>query len=237
MKLIVLPTAEEVATEGARRIAETARKAVAERGAFHLALSGGGTPKAIFGNLARGAFPRELVGATHVFWGDERSVPNNHADSNVRMAREAFLDALGFPAENVHAPNGGAKALAAEARRYEAEILNTVPCNRAGEPVFDAVMLGMGTDGHTASLFPGTAALAETERVFVENEVPQLGTWRLTLTFDAIGAARSIFVFVTGESKKPVLDAIRGGGAGYPIEGVRGDNSNVSWFCDTAAAG
>ncbi len=237
MNLVVLPAAIDVASEGAKRIVEIAQAAIAQRGSFHLALSGGSTPRAIFDQFATGGFPAELVGATQVFWGDERSVSNDHDDSNVRMARESFLEKLQFPPTNIHTPNGGASDLAAEARRYEAEILNTVPCNRAGEPVFDVIMLGLGTDGHTASLFPGTAALAETERVVVENEVPQLDTWRLTLTYDAINAARAILIFVTGASKKPVLDAIRAGGAGYPIEDIRGDNSNVTWFADLAAAG
>ena len=237
MNLIVLPTATDVAQEGAKRIAEAAREAISQRGAFHIALSGGSTPRAIFQAFASGGFDPGLVGSTHVFWGDERSVPNDHEDSNVRMARESFLNPLGFPRENAHAPDGSAADLAAEARRYETEILNTVPCNRAGEPVFDVVMLGMGTDGHTASLFPGTAALSETERVFVENEVPQLKTWRLTLTYNAINAARSILIFVTGASKKPVLDAVAAGGAGYPIENIGGENSNVTWFADAAATG
>jgi len=232
----VLSQPDDVAREAARRIASAAASATRERGVFHLVLSGGGTPKAIFDEMARGAYPRDLAARTHLWWGDERSVPASHAESNVGMARERLAKPLGIPEANIHAPDGGAADLDAEARRYEEEILNNVPCDRGGEPVFDLVMLGMGPDGHTASLFPGTAALGISDRVFVRNDVPQLATRRLTLTFGAILAAREILVLATGSNKEPAIADVMRGGSSHPIEKIA-RSPKATWIVDAAAAG
>lgn len=234
---VVHPDLAALARDAARRIAAAAAQHGDGAPPFHLALSGGNTPKAVFDEMARGAFPRDLVPRTHLWWGDERAVPASHADSNVRMARERLADPLGFPKANVHAPDGGAADLAAEAQRCEDEILETVPCNRDGEPVLDLVMLGMGADGHTASLFPGTKALDVRGRVFVENDVPQLKTRRLTLTFEAILAARAVLILVAGADKAAPLGEVLRGGSPHPIERISRNHPNVTWLVDAAAAG
>jgi 6-phosphogluconolactonase len=182
----------------------------------------------------------DVIVRTHVFWGDERTVPHGHQESNVGAAMRAFLEPLGFPRENIHAPDGGQKNLEREAMAYEIEIKRHVRLGANGQPCFDLILLGMGSDGHTASLFPGTEALAARHRTFVLNEVPQLNTQRLTLTFDVLNAATYIVILVTGAEKAGVLAEIFAAGPdapepAYPIQRVRGTGENVLWLADDAA--
>jgi 6-phosphogluconolactonase len=226
-------TIELLAHEAKNQILSAARQSVAERGVFHWVLSGGSTPKLIFPALAADTAFRQLAPSIHIWWGDERSVAHSHPDSNVLMAREFLLHNLPIPNEQIHAPNGGAHDLPAEARRYEVEIRSFVPTNTEAIPVFDFVMLGMGTDGHTASLFPGTEALQIHDRLFVENNVPQLQTQRLTLTYPILNAARFLQIIATGESKAGVISEIfNSKPRRYPIELLQG---SVHWLCDEAA--
>lgn len=230
--------ADELALRAAEFVAAEARDAVARRGAFHLALAGGSTPRLTYEALTR---PRMLARSTieniHIYWGDERSVPNTHLDSNVRMARESLIDPLGIPAGNIHAPNGDASDLEAEAERYEREMLEYLPKQKGTWPMFDLVMVGMGTDGHTASLFPGTEGLSSEDRFFIVNDVPTHHTRRLTLTFPAINAAAHVLILVSGEAKAPVIANIFGGAeAVYPIQKVTGGIRGVTWMADAAAA-
>jgi 6-phosphogluconolactonase len=238
MNLMTYSTAADVADAAAAFVVAQAHLAIARRGSFHLALAGGSTPETTYRQLAQpGRFPVDLIAATHLYWGDERAVPQDHADSNVRMARESLIVPLGFPTGNVHAPDGGAQDLVAEAQRYDALLRARLPMGTSGVPVFDLVMLGMGTDGHTASLFPGTRALEEAEHAFVVNEVPQLATRRLTLTFPALLAARVVVVLVAGASKAPVLAALRAGATEFPICRLGARQANTFWMADAAATG
>lgn len=238
MNLMQYATAADVADAAAAFLVAQAHLAIARHGAFHLALAGGSTPEATYRQLAQAErFPAELVPVTQLYWGDERSVPQDHADSNVRMARESLIAPLRFPESNVHAPDGGAANLDAEARRYDDLLHARLPAGPGGVPVLDLVLLGVGTDGHTASLFPGTQALDECARSFVANDVPQMATRRLTLTFPALLAARVVVVLVVGASKAPVLTALRGGAADFPVCRLAARQANTFWMADTAAAG
>ncbi|MCB2154547.1 6-phosphogluconolactonase [bacterium] len=231
--------ANEVAAQAARLFVEAALDAVDRAGIFNAALSGGTTPLMMFEKLAwLETFSDDLTRRTHLYWGDERDVPNNDEDSNVCMARQALISPRQFPRTNIHAPNGAAENLELEALRYEIEIKRHVPLAANGFPSFDLILLGMGADGHTASLFPNTAALDQRFRTFVANDVPQLGVRRLTMTVQTINTANYIMMIVTGEQKADVLKdvfALHKREPEYPIDLIKGSGSNLIWLADEAA--
>lgn len=209
--------------------------AIKARGVAHLVLSGGSTPKRLFEELAqrgRGALPWDQI----VLWfGDERTVPADHPDSNYRMAREALIQPLGLT--RVHPIDGGAADPAAAAAAYEQQIYAEL-----GElPTFDVVFLGLGPDGHTASLFPGTPALSVTDRICVANPVDSPvtkgKTTRITMTARVINAARHIRFLIAGADKAPTLAAVLEGPrqpAHLPAQLIR--ELECTWYVDTAAA-
>ncbi len=174
-----------------------------------VALAGGRTPAKLYSALTEQAW-RERVHWSSVrwFWGDERAVPPDHPDSNYRMACETLLRPLGVPAEHVHRMPADADDLPAAARRYEQVIRECVSAGADGIPIFDLVLLGLGADGHTASLFPFSSALAERERLVVAHEVPSLRVWRMTLTIPLIRAARRIVFLVTGADKAEAVSHV-----------------------------
>ena len=236
----VMPDAEGVAQEALAQWRRHARDAVAARGAFRVLLSGGSTPRRLFQLLAapevRDALPWK---ETHLFWGDERCVPPDHAESNFRMTRQALLDTVGPPAAQVHRHEGERGDVDAAARDYQAVVARAFGVPADGPPPpFDLVFLGMGSDSHTASLFPGTRALGETSRWFVANDVPQLSTRRLTATFPLLNAARAVVFLAAGPDKAPALDrvlAAAGGLANAPARGVD-PAGTLDWVIDRAAA-
>ena len=197
---------KEVSTRAAELFVELAGEAVSTSGRFAAALSGGSTPRALYALLATDQFRQRVPWSrVHLFWGDERCVPPDHADSNYRMAREALLAKVPIPTENIHRMPAEQKDHRLAADAYE-EALRVFFALQAGElPRFDLILLGMGEDGHTASLFPGTVALAETERLVVAVYVEKLDTHRLTLTVPVINHAAHVVFLVTGKSKAPVL--------------------------------
>jgi 6-phosphogluconolactonase len=239
--------AAALAEASADEFAELADEAVRARGAFHVALSGGSTPKAAFDLLAaRGktALPWEHI---VLWWGDERTVPPDHADSNYGMAKQHLIDPLELDPRGVHRMVGEGKALAdhfANAAAYEREVVAAL----GNPPVFDLVMLGMGPDGHTASLFPGTpavlAALGDDTRCVVANQLAETNlpgkTVRLTLTARAINAARHIRFAVGGADKASSLAAVLEGArdpATYPSQLIAPTSGDLVWVVDNAAAG
>ena len=193
---------------------------------FTLALSGGGTPKALFQRLAReyAHLPWQRV---HVFQVDERCVPPGHDESNWRMISENLLEQLPIArAHRIEAERGEHGAA-----DYEALVRTEVPAGASGVPAFDLVLLGMGDDGHTASLFPGTTALQETNRLVVHQSVPQLDTHRVTMTFPLINAARRRWFLAAGADKRGAFaSALR---AEVPAGRVVG----AEWFVDPALTG
>jgi 6-phosphogluconolactonase len=229
--------AEAVARTAAEELAGAAARAVAARGAFTLALAGGSTPRRLYALLADAGAPfraRMPWDRTHVFFGDERPVPPDHPDSNYRMAREALLDHVAVA--SVHRIRAEEPA-AADA--YEAELRAFFGIPRGGEPPrLDAVLLGLGADGHTASLFPGTAALEEAVRWAASPFVARLGTRRTTLTLPILSRARAVLFLVSGAEKAAALARVLAPAPGaepLPAARVRPDEGAV-WIVDEAAA-
>ena len=235
--LRVFDDPEAVARAAARRIAEIAEEAIGERGAFAVALAGGSTPRRVYELLA-GEESRAAVdwANVHVFFGDERAVPPDDADSNYRMANEALLSRVPVPPENVHRIEGVGDA-AANASDYESEMRGFF--GDAEWPRLDLVLLGMGDDGHTASLFPGTAALEEGRAWVAANWVEKLGAWRVTLTAPAVNAARHVLFLVNGAGKAGRLREVLKGErdpAHLPSQLIRPSDGTLEWFVDRPAA-
>jgi 6-phosphogluconolactonase len=204
----VVADAAALAAEAAERFTSTAEKAAAQRGRARIAISGGSTPKAAFALLADPARPwlkRMPWEKLELFWVDERCVPPDHADSNYRMTREALLDKVPLKPEQVHRMEGELEPAVAAAR-YESLLRNAFRLEGAESPRFDLVALGMGPDGHTASLFPHTEAIHEMGRLVTANHVPQQkDSWRLTLTWPVIDQASSVFFLIGGADKAQIL--------------------------------
>lgn len=240
-QVVVVDDAAAVARAAAERVSALAGEAVAARGRFALALSGGSTPRALFQLLAQEPFRSRIDwDRIEVFWGDERCVAPTHADSNYRMAREALLDQVAVPATQVHRMAGEADDPAAAAAAYESEIAGVLGGTPGGvPPSFDLVLLGMGPDGHTASLFPGTTALAEQRRWVVANWVAKFSTYRITLTWPILNRAAAVLFLVAGADKAPVLREILEGPPDLtrlPSQGIRPEPGRLVWLVDRAAA-
>jgi 6-phosphogluconolactonase len=233
----VFDDAEGVARAAAETFARLAREAVEERGAFSVALSGGTTPRRVYELLAGDEFRDAILWSkVHVFFGDERAVPHDHSESNYRMASEALLSRVNIPPENVHRIEGLGDA-AANASDYESVMRGLF--GDAEWPRFDLVLLGMGDDGHTASLFPGTAALEESRAWVAPNWVEKLGAWRITLTAPAINAARRVVFLVTGASKAERLHEVLNGThdpSRLPSQNIAPRDGTLEWYVDRAAA-
>lgn len=228
------PDAPSVAAAAGELFIAQAKTAIAERGVFHAVLSGGSTPKAVHAWLAERASAVDW-GHVHLWFGDERSVPADHPDSNVGMAHETLIDRLPGVRPHVH-PMRGDLPPAEAADHYETE-LRAVFGDEL--PRFDLVFLGLGDDAHTASLFPQTAALSEASRWAAANFVPKLDTWRITLTVPVINRARTVAFLVTGEGKAAALRSVLHGDRQpdrYPAQLIRPDGG-LLWLVDSAAAG
>lgn len=215
----ITKTIDELVRTAATDIVNAARAAVAARGVFSIALSGGATPRLLYEALASPAIAAEAPWEDmRFFWGDERHVPPDHPDSNFRMAREALLDHVPVPPQNMHRiiaelPNADTVAVAyADDIRQSFELDESLGLNgQVALPRFDLILLGLGEDGHTASLFPHSPALAERKRLVVANPVPKLGTTRITITLPVINNAARVWFMITGGSKARVLrDVIEG---------------------------
>ncbi len=218
-------------------IADAAVGAIAERGRFVIALSGGATPGPVYERLAA-ADRRDRIawGCVHVFFGDERCVPPDDTRSNYRMVREAWFDHTPIPVENIHRIHGEDDP-EPEALRYERRIAGFY--RSAGYPAFDLILLGMGDNGHTASLFPGTAALRETGRRVVAQYVESMTEWRITFTPSLINAARHVAFLVEGAAKAQMLWNVLEGPYQpdvWPSQLVQPVSGELHWLVDTAAA-
>ncbi len=232
MNLRVYGDARELSEAAAHIFVGEARRRIDETGRFAVALAGGSTPTGLYELLATGYRDALDWSRVHAFFGDERCVPPDHEDSNYRMAWEALLSRV--PVGSVHRMRGELSPPEAAAL-YEEEELAAFFGDR---PDFDLVLLGIGEDGHTASLFPRTPALDVRDRWAVENPVEKLGTTRLTLTVPAINGAREVVFLVTGEGKAEALKEILEGEADprdYPAKLVR-PASAPAWMVDREAA-
>lgn len=214
--LEVYDTPQATAAAAAQAFAQAARKAVSERGAFHVALSGGSTPTLMYAELRALDVPWDKV---HIYFSDERTVGPESEQSNYHTAKVGLLDHVNIPETQIHRMEGERDPVQAAAD-YAALL----------PPQLDVVLLGMGDDGHTASLFPHTAGLDRGGRV-IANEVPQQQTWRISFTFAEINAAHERWLLVTGAGKAPVLAEIERGEGPYPVTQVNAPR----WFVDKAA--
>ncbi len=208
------------------------KTAIEQRDQFTLALSGGSTPKPLYEKLAAQELPLEKI---HIFWGDERYVAPDHADSNQLMARQAWLDQVAFPAENIHPmPTTGGDPVA-DAQQYEAELRQFFQVAPGEFPQFDVILLGMGDDAHTASLFPHTAVLTETASLVAVGD--KSGEPRITLTVPTINHARCVMFVVAGENKRPALAQVFATTADeimYPSRLIQ-PQGELYWLLDQAA--
>lgn len=231
--LRIEPDPATLARAAADRVVDTLRAAIDVRGRAWIALAGGSTPRATYEELAgrRDALDWSVV---EFFWSDERVVPPDHPDSNVRMAREALLDPLGIDAARIHPPRTELGADDA-ATAYEIELRTRAPDD--GTPHFDLILLGMGDDGHTASLFPGGAELdVEENSLVVSSTAPFDPPERVTFTLPLIDAARSVLFVVSGAAKAPALRRIFDGDRDLPAARVAPRDGELLWMVDADAA-
>jgi len=233
----VFPTPAALTQAAANLVLTSAEEAVRERGCFVWGLSGGSTPEALYRKLTEPPYSTAMPWrATSVFWGDERWVPTDHPDSNQRMATEVLLahgpaaraNIVPVPTENV-SPDGSAAAVE--------DALHRISGDAPVRP--DLLLLGIGPDGHTASLFPGTSALDERERLFVANWVPQMDSWRITATLPLINASRNVVFLAQGQDKAEALRLALHPADGGPIPPaalVAPDDGALTWMLDRQAA-
>ena len=217
----------------AEQIVQSAVLSIQLTGKFALGLSGGNTPRALYQLLATEPYAARIDWtAVEIFFGDERCVPPDDADSNFRMATEALLDHVPIPYDRIHRLRG---EIDPEQAAIEYDILLN---DHFGKDGLDLTLLGMGDDGHTASLFPESTALKETEHRCVANWVKKLDAWRLTLSAPFINRSYEVLVLITGMNKAPIVkEVVEGDGADkYPIGLIRPENGRLYWHLDAAAA-
>lgn len=233
----VVADADALAAEAAQQIVTAAQDAIQQQGRFSFVLSGGSTPQRLYRLMAAKPFSEQIDWAkVHLFWGDERCVPPDHPDSNYGMAREALLAHVPIPAAQIHRiygeddPGEAAQAYETTLRAFFGE----------GLPRMDLILMGMGDDGHTASLFPHSAALdAPPERWVVENLIPTKQVWRVTLTAHVINAAKEVMFLVSGAEKADRLNQVLNGPYrphDLPSQLIRPASGKLLWLVDRAAA-
>ncbi|MDC9725896.1 MAG: 6-phosphogluconolactonase [Gammaproteobacteria bacterium] len=229
----VMPDAQSLIEAATEQFVASARNAIAKRGVFHVALAGGSTPKGLYQKLATSPYVEQIDWSrVHLFFGDERCVLPTHDDSNFKMAREAMIDHVPIPQENVHrmpTEEGVAPEVAIRYGRTLADTLDGAP--------LDLVLLGLGPDGHIASLFPDTEALDVTDRMVTSLYVEKFESWRATMTYPTINAARQVIVFIGGEAKAAIVkDITTDAVEGLPVQRLA-PQGEYYWYMDKAAAG
>ncbi len=222
-----------------KHIVGCAHSAIEHNNIFHFSLAGGSTPKIVFEQLASPAYRNQIDWKkTHIWFGDERCVPPEHPDSNYRMARQALLDQIPIPDANIHRIPGEQEPEEA-AQYYAKELTLSISDKNQNIPIFDLMLQGLGPDGHTASLFPDTPALEMNNRLTTAVYVKKFDSWRVSVTFPVLNAARNILFLVAGEAKKEIiLDLLQEDNNTrtlYPVEMIIPAGS-VQWYLDEAAA-
>lgn len=239
----ILPDAYSLAKEAARYFIQIAAQAIETRGIFTVSLAGGSTPNQMYEVLAAQQFEQKIDWTrVYFFWGDERCVPPDHPDSNYRKAKEALLDHIPVPADHVHRiPAEHPPIQAAEI--YEEILLNffsSLPGEEERQQAgFDLTLLGMGDDGHTASLFPGTPAIDEHTRWVKAQYIDKMSAWRVTLTPAILNRSRNVIFLVSGQSKSYTLPRVIYGTYQpdrYPAQAIKPLNGDPLWLVDEAAA-
>ena len=238
-EIIICRDATELARGAAGLLSVRAAEFIARTGRFSVALSGGSTPRAVYSLLAEPEF-RDRIDwpRVHLFWGDERCVPPNHPDSNFRMVQEALLAKIAIPPENIHRMMGEREPAEAAAA-YEQELKTFFTAGDGDWPRFDLIFLGLGEDGHTASLFPGTVALDATKHWITAVHVEKLQSYRLTLTLPVIRSAAQVVFLVSGASKTKIVREIFASNRAlndYPAAKVGPMAGRLTWMIDRDAA-
>jgi 6-phosphogluconolactonase len=228
----VMANPTDLINAAAEQFISVARIAIAKRGVFYVALAGGSTPKGLYQMLATSPYTTQIDWArVHLFFGDERCVLPTHDDSNFKMASEAMIDAISIPEENVH-------RMPTELEPVDvATAYATTMAEVLGEQPLDLVLLGLGPDGHIASLFPDTSALDVMDRMTTALYVEKFDSWRVTMTYSVINAARQVIVFIAGDAKAEIVkDITTDAVTGLPIQRLA-PTGDYYWYMDTAAAG
>jgi len=242
---VVVDDADALAREGAVELTRIARNAAADTGRFTLALSGGSTPRRLYALLADPAAPyRAMIPweATQIFFGDERHVSPVDPRSNYRMASEALLAHVPIPPANVHRVEAELADAGEAAARYAQEIARVFALSPGEWPRFDLILLGMGPDGHTASLFPGSDALGVRDRTVAANWVAKFGAYRITLTLPVFDAASAVHFLIAGADKAATLSAVFDPASSpdapdaFPCQRIRPRSGELLWLVDRAAA-
>lgn len=242
-KIRILADPEEIARTAAVEFISRALESVRAKGLFTIVLSGGSTPKGLYSLLASegksGSHPQLPWDKIHFFWGDERHVPPDHADSNYRMAYETLLSKVAVPPDNVHRIKAENPDADKAAEDYEQELRRFFRLEPKQLPQFDMILLGMGPDGHTASLFPGTEVIYESQRLVAASWVEKLKTYRITLTPPVINNADRVIFLVSGGEKAEVLQSVLQGGyqpKRFPSQIIHPTNGRLLWLVDQSAA-
>jgi 6-phosphogluconolactonase len=233
------PNAEELARTAARRFVDWAWQSIARDGQFHVALSGGSTPQTLFRVLASQEFRGQIDWPrVQIFWGDERAVPPDDPESNYGMARRELLVRVPIPGGNVHRMEAEDANMGRAAHHYEALLRRYLPLDDRGFPVLHLVFLGLGPEGHTASLFPGSRLLRETSRWVSTPNVAKLGKRRMTLTLPVLDAAQRVVFLVAGSEKAAILREVLLGHPEPPLPAqmVQPRNGERIFLVDEAAA-
>ena len=225
----------ELSRQSAEQFSQLARESIEASGRLTVAFSGGSTPKHLYSLLASDYKNRIPWNNVELFWGDERCVPPDHPESNFRMAQEALLSRIQIPGGNIHRMRGEGQPQAAAAE-YEKELQKFFGLDSGGLPRFDLILLGIGEDGHTASLFPDSEALNETNHLVVAPFVQKLNSYRLTLTLPVLNNAAEVWFLVTGASKAAALKEILSGSSDLPAAKVQPVNGNLIWYVTQDAA-
>lgn len=237
--IVDCPDAESVAQLAAKEFVRRATTSIRERDVFRVALAGGSTPKRMYELLAEPGLSRQLDwGSVHIFFGDERAVGPDDDQSNFKTAHVGLLSHVNVPTGQIHRMVGERGDLGGSAREYETDLARSFGGTTA-LPRFDLIFLGMGKDGHTASLFPHTEALNETKAWVIANDVPSMQTQRLTLSAPVINAARSVVFTVAGADKAEALRAVLQGGRDpqqYPSQLIAPHDGELIWLVDQAAS-
>jgi len=230
----ILNAPQELFQAAAAEFIALASTAIRDHEKFSVALSGGSTPKSLYSVLAKATLSWEKI---FFFWSDERHVPPDHPESNYRMAKEALLSIVPVPPENIFRVRAEEKDANVVARDYE-EALRSFFRLRPGEfPRFDLILLGLGPDGHTASLFPNTPALNETKRLVVANWVEKFKTNRITFTYPVLNYAACVIFLVSGGDKSEIVrEVLENPGADLPSQKVHPANGRLLWLLDKDAA-
>lgn len=230
--LLVVPDKQALSERALEIVVERINTALETRGICTLALAGGSTPKPVYEALSLLNLPWERL---HIFWGDERYVSRDHPDSNQGMARQAWLDKIDIPPENIHPMPTDSQDAVLDAQKYETQLRQWFNLTSGEFPTFDLILLGMGDDGHTASLFPHTAALDVGDRSITVGDKD--GQPRITFTVPLINHARSVLFLVSGESKRPALAQVFaevGDARAYPSRLIH-PQGELIWLLDQAA--